>query len=145
MKHRVCVLNLTVGCWPLCLEGLAGVLSPRVTIVRKHLPLQLQCCKELEISHLWKIQCKYCACVSSQRLRACVRARAGWADRVCRVVIPVFSSPAEHTMHEYTHSHFTFRTLIHYSDGGQGTRIDYTDFFCTRKKESKKCGAQLCR
>lgn len=68
----------------------------------------------------------------------CVCPRAGWADEVCLVVIPVFSSPAEHTMHEYTHSHFTFHTLIHYSDGGQGTHIDYTDFFAQeRQKESK--------
>lgn len=49
----------------------------------------------------------------------------GWGS----VVIPVFSSPTEYTMHEYTHSHFTFRTIIHYSDDGQGTHIDYTDFF----------------
>lgn len=79
MKHRVCVLNLTVGCWPLCLEGLAGVLSPRVTIVRKHLPLQLQCCKELEISHLWKIQCKKTVHVFlvNACARACVRALGG--------------------------------------------------------------------
>lgn len=41
-------------------------------------------------------------------------------------------------MHEYTHSHFTFRTLIHYSDGGQGTRIDYTDFFAQERKKERK-------
>lgn len=72
--------------------------------------------------------------------------REGWGGLV---VIPVFFSPTEHTMHEYTHSHFTFRTVYYYSDGGQGTHIDYTDFLKKKKEKGgggvKKRVAPLCR
>lgn len=44
-------------------------------------------------------------------------------------VIPVVPSLMEHTMHEYTHSHLSFHTLIHYSQTADNTLISTTQTF----------------
>lgn len=62
-----------------------------------------------------------------------------WIVCVCVCVDVVFPSPVEHTMHEYTHSYLTFRTLIHYSQSVDKALISTTQTFL------KKNTASLCR
>lgn len=116
---------------------------------REHLLLQLQCCKISAqdfspVKNTMQIQCTHSQSML-RCVRVCVCVLGGRMDGVCLVLIPVFSSPAELTMHEYTHSHFTFRSVIHYSDGGQGTHIDYTDLFAKERQKERKNAVQQCR
>lgn len=81
---------------------------------------------KFKTSQMRKLQCKSCACI------VCVH-----LESVC--VDVMFPSPVEHTMHEYTHSYLTFRTLIHYSQSVDKALISTTHTFL------KKNTASLCR